>query len=268
MGLKNIILFLGGILFLTACYKSFQGEFEISPEPYLSCFPGAYYRKAASSFDVWTGIEGIIILPEHAVDPSRFGSKGPLDNFSIYMGGRAGNQEVDAGVLWEITKDEFGNIDYNKRAYRPFWRVTSWNNAPAKEEYYWYPGDKIRIRVEVVSMGLLRLTVEDAKPQPVKSFSVEFSASQFGIGLTQQFKRVNAIDQSGNEGKPVQPTKAKVIGALWEEVFLLRGNKSYPFTPNRFTDMRCPDEIYFDIKTLNTNGGEAISIYGDSNAKD
>jgi len=254
-------------VFLTGCFKYYPGEIEVWPEPYFNCFPGAYYRKAASSYDFWTGIEGVIILPENSIDVNRQVGKKALDNFSIYMGGRAGNQEVDAGVLWEITKDESGNVDYNKKAYRPFWRVTYWNNADAKEEYYWYPGEKIRMRVEVAGEGLLRLIVEDAMPHPVKSFKVEFEASKFGIGLTQQFKRVNAIDQSGNEGKPVQPTKAKVIGAIWEEVYLLRGEKRYQFTPQRFTDMRCPENIYFEIKTLNSNGGEAISIYGDPKQK-
>lgn len=237
---------------------------EVKPALYADCFPGAYYRKAASSFDIWTGIEGVIVLPENAPDLSRWGSGGPLDKFSIYMGGRSGNQEVDAGVLWEITRDEFGNIDTVNRAYRPFWRVTSWNNAPATKDYYWYPGDKILIRVEVVGKGMLRLTVEDATPNPQKRFTVDFPASQYGIGLMQQFKRVNAIDQSGNEGKAVQQTKAKVVNALWQEVYLLRGleKERFPFTPERFTDMRCPDIKYFQVEQLNELGGEVISIFG------
>jgi hypothetical protein len=240
---------------------------EILPAPSLPCFPGAYYRKAASSFDQWTGIEGVIVLPEGTADFARYGNNGPLDKFSIYMGGRANNQEVDAGILWEITKDPFGNIDTFNRAYRPFWRVTSWNNAPATKEYYWYPGERILMRVEVAGSGLLRLTVEDATPNPEKSFSVEFAASQFGVGFPQQFKRVNAIDQLGNEGRPVQPTRAKVVGAIWEEVYLLRGEERFPFVPERFTDMRCPDPCYFVIETYNDKGGEAISIYGNENTE-
>lgn len=235
---------------------------EVPPADSLPCFPGAYYRKAASSFDEWTGIEGVLVLPRGTVDVLRYGSNGPLDKFSIYMGGRANNQEVDAGVLWEITKDEFGNIDTFNRAWRPFWRVTSWNNAPATKEYYWYPGEKIVMRVEVVAKGQLKLTIEDATPNPDRSFSVEFPASQFGRGNLQQFKRVNAIDQLGNEGKPVQPTKARVEGAIWEEVYLLRGEERYPFITSRFTDMRCPDPVHFLVETINDQGGESLGIYG------
>lgn len=249
---------------LTSCYimrEEVTGE--VPPEPYYACFPGSYYRKAVSSFDQWTGIEGIIVLPEHEPDIRRWGSTGPLDNFSIYMGGRAGNQEVDAGLTWEITRDEFGNVRYewDQRAYRPFWRVTSWNNAPARKEFYWYPGDRVLMRVEVAGAGLLRLTIQDADPNPERVFTTVFEASNFGIGIPTQFKRVNAIDQSGNEGKPVQPTKAKVWGAVWEEVYLLRGDKKYPMVPSRFTDMRCPDGEYFVVVTLNSPGGESISIY-------
>jgi hypothetical protein len=35
---------------------------EIPPDVFIPCFPGAYYRKAVSSFDEWTGISGIVIL--------------------------------------------------------------------------------------------------------------------------------------------------------------------------------------------------------------
>jgi len=261
---KALIL---GLLTLTlvSCYYQGGGILtpdEVPPATEAACFPGAYYRKAVSSFDKWTGIEGIIVLPENAVDVRRWGTNGPLDNFSIYMGGRAGNQEVDAGLTWEITRDEFGNIDYVNRAYRPFWRVTSWNNAPAIKDYYWYPGDKVLMRVETVDTGRLRLTVQDADPNPKKSFSVDFEASMFGMNIPTQFKRVNAIDQSGNEGKPVQPTKAKVFGAVWEEVYLLRGDERYPMVPSRFTDMKCPDGGFFEVEKLNNFGGESINIFG------
>ncbi len=41
---------------------STQGSKEVAPAKDVPCFPGAYYRKAVSSLDVWTGIGGIVKL--------------------------------------------------------------------------------------------------------------------------------------------------------------------------------------------------------------
>jgi hypothetical protein len=86
--------------------------------------------------------------------------------------------------------------------------------------------------------------------------------------VPRQFKRVNAIDQVGNEGHPIQPTKAHVTGAVWQETFLLRGEgdkaEKLPMTSERFTDMRCPApsmSITADAEAK-TRGGEAIDIHG------
>ena len=84
---------------------------EVPPAAAIPCFPGAYYRKAVTSFDVWTGIAGFVKLGTPKVDEDRLDAetKQPLDNFSVYMGGNAGgNFEVDAGLSWEFTVDEKG----------------------------------------------------------------------------------------------------------------------------------------------------------------
>ena len=243
---------------------------EIPPRSSLPCFPGAYYRKVVSSFDSWTGIRGVVKLGEPSVDMNRLrvSDKHPLDNFSVYMGGNAAGQEVDAGLTWEFTRDDHGKRSAMRNAWRPFWRVNSWNSAPDEKQYYWYPGDVVTMEVKVAGPGRLRLTIADAGPEPKRVFGTEFEANGFSPDALKQFKRVNAIDQVGNEGRPIQPTRAKVVGSVWRETFLLRGEAAkatrLPIIAKRFTDMRCPVSsisITAD-KKAEASGGEAIDIHG------
>src|SRR5690606_715630 len=71
----------------------------------------------------------------------------------------------------------------------------------------------------------------------ITSFTTVFDASSFRKGGLQQYKRVNGLDQSGNEGNPVQPTNTRIADSTWQEVWLLRDHKRVPMTPERFTDM-------------------------------
>ncbi|HEX8288913.1 MAG TPA: hypothetical protein VF556_13005 [Pyrinomonadaceae bacterium] len=242
---------------------------EVAPAASIPCFAGAYYRKAVTSFDVWTGIAGIIKLPTPKVDENRLSEKDkqPLDNFSVYVGGRAGEKEIDAGLTWSFTKDENGKQSERRNAWRPFWRNETWNNAPAEKQFYWYPGDVVQIAVFVVGPKKLRLVIADATPQPKRVFQTDFDAAGFAPNVARQFKRVNAIDQFGNEGKPVQPTKAEVTGAEWLQTVLLRGEganaKQIPMDKTRFTDMRCASEANVVVTTTNAaNGAEKVDIYG------
>ena len=252
----------------TSVAKNSSGE--VVPATSIPCFAGAYYRKAVTSFDVWTGIAGIVKLGTPKVDEDRLDAtkKQPLDNFSVYMGGNAGgNYEVDAGLTWAFTADAGGKLSERRNAWRPFWRTKTWNNAPNSPEYTWYPGDTVQIAVLLVGPKKLRLIVADANPQPKKMFQVDFDAEGFAPNVTRQFKRVNAIDQFGNEGKPVQPTKAQVTGAEWLQTILLRGagaeTKQIPMDKTRFTNMRCSDESHIVVTTTDAaKGAEKIDIYG------
>jgi hypothetical protein len=242
---------------------------EIVPAASIPCFEGAYYRKAVTSFDVWTGIAGIVKLGTPKVDEDRLDAtnKQPLDNFSVYMGGRAGEREIDAGMTWAFTKDEQGSMSNRRNAWRPFWRNETWSNAPAEKQFYWYPGDTVQIAVLVVGPKKLRLIVADATATPKKSFQIDFDAAGFAPNVMRQFKRVNAIDQFGNEGKPVQPTKAEVVGAEWLQTILLRGEgaaaKQIPMDKTRFTDMRCSSEKHIVVTTTDAaKGAEKIDIHG------
>lgn len=265
MTLKATFLFSCLILSVT-CFGQQKAEKEIAPAATIPCFPGAYYRKAVSSFDQWTGISGTVILGYPQVDENRLDAKTgkPLDNFSVYMGGNADEHEVDAGLTWEYSTDSTGKLSNRRNAWRPFWRAGSWNSAPNKPSFIWKPGDKLKITVKLVGPETLRMEIEDLN-HVEKKFSVDFKAPGFNQDTPKQFKRVNAIDQSHNEGKPVKPTAAQVIGATWLNTELLRGAnyKKYPMNKKRFTDMRCADAAHIVVTTVNEAiGAEKIDIFG------
>ncbi|MFA4869853.1 MAG: hypothetical protein WC623_16755 [Pedobacter sp.] len=250
---------------------------EVKPEKSMPCFNGAYYRKAVSSKDVWVGISGTVILPKITFDQSRKNDKKPgqfLDNPSVYMGGSMNGQETDVGMTWAVIKDEKGNISAERKAFRPFFRRASypqtgqrdrWQDAPASKEYYWYPGEEIKMSVRVVSDGKLRFTVEGAG----KHFEADFESDGYKMNGIGEFKRVNAIDQVRNEGKAAQPTKTRVENAVWKETNLFRMQNGkviqVPLHKDRFTDMRCPDPKFFKLtanKKQQMIGAETISING------
>lgn len=240
---------------------------EVVPAAAIPCFPGAYYRKAVSSFDSWTGIAGLIKLGTPRVDENRLGeqTRQPLDNFSVYMGGNAGGKtEVDAGLSWEFTTDENGKKSERRNAFRPFWRTKTWNAAPAEKQFYFYPGETVQMAVLVAGPNKLRLIISDGKS---KTFQTEFDAEGFAPNIPRQFKRVNAIDQVANEGKPVQKTAAQITGAEWLSTVLLRGAgadaKQIPMDKTRFTDMRCANESHIVVTTVDDKkGAEKIDIFG------
>lgn len=273
---KTIFLscFLCSLIFLTNCqlYKPPANttfiplKDEILPPESLPCFAGAWYRKAVSSFDEWTGIGGIIVLGLPTIDEMRLNekTKQPLDNFSVYMGGNAGGkQEIDAGLTWAFTQGATGELSERRTAWRPFWRTATWTNAPLSESYTWYPGDTVRMEVRLIAPKKLRLIVTDAGVHPIKSFSVDFDADGFTQDIKRQFKRVNAIDQFGNEGKPVKPTYANVTNAQWLNTYLIRDDKTVPMNKYRFTDMRCSDAMHILITPIDVMmGAEKIDIFG------
>lgn len=240
---------------------------EVPPADSIPCFPGAYYRKAVSSFDIWAGIAGMVKLGAPKVDENRLDAttKQPLDNFSVYMGGNAGGDyEVDAGLSWEFTTDENGKKSERRNAFRPFWRTKTWNAAPAQKEYYFYPGETVQMAIYIVAPKKLRLVISNGKD---KTFQTDFDAEGFAPNVPRQFKRVNAIDQFRNEGKPAQPTKAEVTGAEWLQTFLLRGSgtdaKQISLDKKHFTDMRCPNSNNIVVITTGeAKGAEKIDIYG------
>lgn len=249
---------------------------EVKPDKSKPCFNGAYYRKLVSSHDKWVGINGNVVLPEIEFDKDRINPKKPLqylDNPSIYLGGSMGNQETDIGLAWEVIKDEKGNVSADRKAYRPFLRRTGhvygqlavFENAPAIKDYYWYPGEEVYMSLVVIADKKVRFVVEGAG----KKFERDFDCDGYSLKAIGEFKRVNAIDQVGREGKAVEATKTKVKNANWKFTNLFRYENGkvveVPFHDGRYTEMLCPEPGYFSITSDNKNklkGAELINISG------
>lgn len=293
----------------------YHGEIEgevLPPKP-PACFNGAWYRKVVSSKDRWLGIEGVIQLGEFIPDPNRFGSDGRivyeryLDNPSIYMGGFAFS-ESDAGLGLNVgytSSDTSEPLNYGspKVAYRPFWRYiysdviddggnvlrrnfNSWNvSDPKLLQYYYFPGDVIRMSVYSPLPDYLQLAIEVIEPTTIEKYveirkrfglkdnrphdfySPIFYSKGHGTNIA-EFKRVNSIDQYGNEGFQVKATNAKVTEATWREVYLYREIDGkivkVPFNESRQCSMVCPYEEAFTVTKEGVNptlGGEKIKIH-------
>lgn len=231
------------------------------------------------------------------IDYDRF-----LDNPSIYMGGQAAS-ESDAGLGMNFGYDKKGNkkeFNYGspKVAYRPFWRyiysevldvntnverkdVNSWNVSNVEDlDFYYFPGDKIKMSVYSPLKDYLQLRIElleetkiekyekirnafELKRKPRTFYSPLFHSEGHGSQLA-EFKRVNSIDQYGNEGFIVSKTESKVREATWENTYLFRkiDNVIYrvEMNENRSANMACPNPESFTIEKLN-NGGEKITIH-------
>lgn len=285
-------------------------EGEVTPPTPPGCFFGAWYRKAFSSYDYWLGIEGIIELGEFTPDENRFNLDGRgryMDNPSIYMGGFS-SKETDAGLGMNVgypDLDTSYQLDYSspKISYRPFWRyiyseaddtygnvrrreVNSWNvSDPRNFQYYYFPGDVIKMSVYSPIPDYLQLRIEIIKPTEIEKYknirerynlknnlpgnfySPIFHSKGHGYQKA-EFKRVNSIDQYGNEGKRVQDTNATMSTAHWQEVYLYRRINGklvkVPFNNNRYASMVCPNEKAFTVSYEGVNtalGGEKIVIH-------
>ena len=234
-----------------------------------------------------------------------------LDNPSIYMGGNAGS-ESDVGLSLSVGVDKYGKATGIKGStvFRPFWRYIT--NVEKDEgsydtkndryyavsctgsncianyhysftEYYYMPGDKLRmiiyspkanylqLQIEVLEVSTLPETVEYRKqmnykdPQDFKS--PIFRSNGHNNNMKAEFKRVNAIDQSGNEGKTAIDTFTEVNTAIWHESYLYRkiDGVTYrvPMTSKRVNVMNCPNPAAFIIEKTDEQdavGGEKISI--------
>lgn len=251
----------------------FKGE--VKPAITKPCFAGAYYRKMVSSNDYWLGIGGKVTLPTITFDPTRTNPAKPgqyLDNPSVYLGGNMGGQETDIGLTWEVIRDENGNVTSDRRAFRPFLRRTkhsggqaaTYENAPTVANNYWYPGEEVTMSVQVLDKKI-KFIVEGAG----KRFERDFDADGYSPNAVGEFKRVNAIDQVSNEGKPAQATNTKVENSVWTETYLYRTYEGkviqVPAHSGRLTDMRCPSKSNFSITASVEElkkGAEKINISG------
>ena len=101
-----------------AAGRPVQAHFGSRVDPHAK---GAYFRKVESEASTHhRGITGKGTLPQVSTDPSRqfvgTGSTawqtGPLERPSVYMGGRSGGKEVDAGLTWDRVYDSQGRATF------------------------------------------------------------------------------------------------------------------------------------------------------------
>lgn len=248
------------------------GKLSGEPSPSrLNAFPGAYYYKIASSLWNWSGIEGTITLGQPQTDAKRRGKHGnALDGFSIYMGGRSGRREIDAGLSWNYVRDENGDVDKSQKAWRPFFRNAEWHWI-GHGQTYWKPGETVSMVLTIAGPNKLRITISDEGPNPKRAVSAIFPASGFSFDRSVQFKRVNAIDQKGREGKSVVPTNASVEDSIWLDtnlIFRSKGRRMYaPMDAARRSIVESPGG--HTDRTIHKEGSgthEEIDIFG--NRKD
>lgn len=237
-----------------------------------------------------------------------------LDNPSIYMGGHA-SSESDVGLSLKPVR-MYKNGSYSNSigsvVFRPFWRyITNVNKDSGSydlekgrkysvsetgtsktnmignwhfedTQYYYVPGDKIRmiitsprrnylqLQIEVIEVSTIPYYVNMRKENnwrnPETFFSPVFYSPGHGVdkNLEASFKRVNAIDQSGNEGKDIIHTTTVVKEAVWESVYLHREIEGtiyrVPFNESRVSSLSSPDETGFIVSSINNKGGQTVVL--------
>lgn len=302
-------------------YEIYDGVIEgekLDPAPH-EVFGGAWYHKVVSSKDKWLGIEATVTLPE--VKLSRYNGEHDesldvdpwvksKDNPSVYLGGNAGS-ESDVGLSFSlgVVDTKSNKISTGSIVFRPFWRyitdkdqdigsyddhgglytvTANGNNCYANyhwryTEYYYLPGDTLRIivyspekdklqlQIEVVAKSTLPSSVEMREKygwkDPENFLSPIFSSVGHGGNKNAEFKRVNAIDQSGNEGGIAAPTNTVVKGAMWHNTYLYREIDGViyrvPMNESRRAVTDAPSADAFEIITGEESsaiGGETVTI--------
>jgi len=83
-----------------------------------------------------------------------------------------------------------------------------------------------------------------------------------GTNIKKTYKRVNAIDQSSNEGKPTIMTNTQVLNAIWTSFYLYRVINGemikVPLNAKRSDSMYCPYKEGFIVSKIKTNDGSSI----------
>ena len=238
-----------------------------------------------------------------------------LDNPSVYMGGHAMTEsDVGLSLKTSLFKNTSGveAISVGSYAFRPFWRYITTHSYDAGSydrpngrfysvscsgsgttkncianwdfedtQYYYLPGDKVRmiiyspkpnwlqLQIELVEASTLPYSVGvrtfNGWKQPESFISPIFPSSGHG-DMKAEFKRVNAIDQVANEGKPAKESTTIVRDAIWHNTYLYRKidgvQYRVPMNLNRAAVMNCPLPSQFQSSGIDLlTGGETVSIY-------
>ena len=130
--------------------------------------------------------------------------------------------------------------------------------------------DYLQFRIEVIEPTKIEKYVKLREKynlpdnRPSDYYSPIFSSSGHGYKKA-EFKRVNSVDQYGNEGFMAKLTDAQVSTAVWSETYLYRefDGKLYkvPFTEQRATSLICPSSDAITVNKINEIGGEEITLH-------
>ncbi len=141
-------------------------------------------------------------------------------------------------------------------------------------KYYYLPGDTLRIIIYIPEPGKMQLQIEVIEVSTLESSvairerygwddpadfkSPVFAAPGHGTGAAAEYKRVNAIDQEGNEGGTAIVSDTEVIGAVWHSTYLYREIDGViyrvPMGESRRGVLDAPEADRF---TVVANGGDA-----------
>lgn len=151
-------------------------------------------------------------------------------------------------------------------------------------EYYYLPGDtlrmivyspepdKLQLMIEVIEASTLPSSVAMREAygwkQPANFISPIFRSPGHGTGMDAEFKRVNAIDQTANEGKTAIPTDTEIKSAVWHETYLYRNIDGtlyrVPMDESRRGTTSAPEAKYFTVTYDGVDsslGGEIVAIH-------
>ena len=298
--------------------EAIEGEILNPENP--DVFGGAWYYKSVSSRDKWVGIETVVTLPQ--VDIDRYSGDynqalnvdpnvKNLDNPSIYLGGNAKN-ESDVGLSFSraLVNVKSNTLSTGSIAFRPFWRYitdteqdlggydahngeysvsANGNNCFANyhwkfTQYYYLPGDKLRIVIYIPEENKMQLQIEviekSTLPEsvamreeygwedPANFLSPIFTSPGHGTGINAEYKRVCAIDQSGNEGGTAINSTTLISNVIWHETYLYREIDGVIYRVAMNSERRgataAPEEEYFTITQDGVDGesgGEVVTIH-------
>lgn len=152
---------------------------------------------------------------------------------------------------------------------------------PSITEHYYLPGDKLsvslisrkkdflQLKIRVIEKSNLLYSIklrEKYNLQNPKDFvSPLISSPGHGVNNDVTFKRVNAIDQVGNEGKTAIMTDSVVADAIWDSCMLVYKEDDIvyktPLNDEISVTMDCPNPSAFITTPINRkNGGQHITI--------
>jgi hypothetical protein len=117
--------------------------------------------------------------------------------------------------------------------------------------------------LHVVAPNKLQLTISDLGDHPKRKFTTMLDAKGFAEGTDAFFKRVDAIDQNGTEGKHVHKSHSRIIGSSWKDTVLTTKDGGEQPLVSGFKRVVDDPPAHVNLKSTHQqrlHGGETIDI--------